>query len=261
MNPLGMDFQGMDIQGMSLLRIHLPATESTNTALRLWMDGHEPSEELILLDADEQTCGRGQRGNHWESAPGENLTFSLACRPREVPPARQFLLSQAIALAVQEPLAQLAEGFTVKWPNDIYWQDRKVSGTLIECDLQGKHIHTCVIGTGINVNQTRFLSDAPNPVSLRQILGHPINREQLLLAVLHAFVRRYRQIQQGQASTLHTDYMACLYRAQGLHPYADAQGTFLAEIADILPTGHLVLRRKGGQINRYEFKEVTFLHA
>lgn len=245
---------------MNVQRIHLTTTESTSTALRLWMDCHEPSEEFVLLDTDEQTGGRGQRGNHWESAPGENLTFSLACRPAEVPPARQFLLSQAIALAVQEPLAQLAEGFTVKWPNDIYWRNRKVSGTLIECDLQGKRIHTCIIGTGINVNQTHFLSDAPNPVSLRQILGHPIDREPLLQAVLHAFIRRYRQIQQGQAPMLHADYMTHLYRAQGLHPYADAQGPFLAEVADILPTGHLVLRRADGQTSRYEFKEVTFLH-
>ena len=245
---------------MSVQRIHLPATESTNTALRQWIDTHTCSEEFVLLDADAQTCGRGQRGNHWESQAGLNLTFSLACHPQGIAPAHQFVLSQAIALAVQESLAQWAEGFTVKWPNDIYWRDRKVSGTLIESDLQGKRIRTCIIGTGINVNQTRFLSDAPNPASLRQILGRPVDREHLLQAVLHAFVRRYRQIQQGQAPALHADYMTRLYRAQGLHPYADAQGTFLAEIADILPTGHLILRRQDGRLSRYEFKEVTFLH-
>lgn len=245
---------------MNVQRIHLAVTPSTSTALRQWADAHHPdAETLVLLDADEQTDGRGQRGNHWESAPGKNLTFSMACQPHFLPPDRQFLISQAIAIAVCESLTLLADGFTVKWPNDIYWHDSKVSGTLIECDLQGKHIGTCIIGTGINVNQTHFLSNAPNPVSLRQILGHGIDREQLLADVLHAFVQRYEQIRQGGADELRGDYMAHLYRAQGLHPYADADGPFLAAIDGILPTGHLILRRPDGQTKRYEFKEVRFL--
>ena len=236
-------------------RIHLSEVDSTNVEVRRRLEAGEPLPELTLVDADNQTQGRGQRGNSWESEAGQNLSFSLVCHPQWVKASEQFVLSQAIALAVAENV----DGTTVKWPNDIYIGDRKVSGTLIECDLRGSQIETCIIGTGVNVNQTEFRSDAPNPVSMAQVAGHTFDRETLLQAIVQRFVLYYEKIRNGQADEVRQAYRQCLYRRTGFHPYADAQGEFLAEIADVERTGHLILRKEDGTLHRYEFKEVRFL--
>ena len=236
-------------------RIHLSEVDSTNVEVRRRLEAGEPLPELTLVDADNQTQGRGQRGNSWESEAGQNLSFSLVCHPQWVKASEQFVLSQAIALAVAENV----DGSTVKWPNDIYIGDRKVSGTLIECDLRGSQIETCIIGTGVNVNQTEFRSDAPNPVSMAQVAGHTFDRETLLQAIVQRFVQYYEKIRNGQVDEVRQVYRQRLYRRTGFHRYADAQGEFLAEIADVERTGHLILRKEDGTLHRYEFKEVRFL--
>ncbi|MBQ3780986.1 MAG: biotin--[Bacteroidaceae bacterium] len=220
------------------------------------LDAGETLPELTLVDADEQTSGRGQRGNSWESEKGRNVQFSLVCHPHFLLASQQFALSEAIALAVAETV-----GGEVKWPNDIYVGDRKISGTLIECDLSGKQIETCIIGTGINVNQTQFRSDAPNPVSLSQLTGREYDREEVLRAVVDRFAGLYDLLRKGGAATLHRMYLQHLYRRQGLHRYADRDGEFLAEVHAVEPSGHLLLRRPDGHVSRYEFKEVKFLNT
>ena len=109
------------------------------------------------------------------------------------------------------------------------------------------------------MNQQEFLSDAPNPTSLIRIFGHEFSREQLLHSIVDDFCRRYAMIEDGQADAIRAAYRSLLYRRQGLHPYEDASGPFMAEIQDIEPSGHLILRTSDGQIRRYEFKEVKFL--
>lgn len=128
-----------------------------------------PSPTMVV--AREQTAGRGQRGNSWESEPGANLTFSVFVRLPEFPARRQFAVSEAVALAVADTLGVFGVQAKVKWPNDIYVGDRKICGILIEHALMGAELMHTVIGVGINVNQKRFLSPAPNPVSMRQLLG------------------------------------------------------------------------------------------
>ena len=236
-------------------RIHLSEVDSTNVEVRRRLEAGEPLPELTLVDADSQTQGRGQRGNSWESEAGQNLSFSLVCHPQWVKASEQFVLSQAIALAVAENV----DGSTVKWPNDIYIGDRKVSGTLIECDLRGSQIETCIIGTGVNVNQTEFRSDAPNPVSMAQVAGHTFDRETLLQAIVQRFVQYYEKIRNGQADEVRQAYRQRLYRRTGFHRYADAQGEFLAEIADVGHDGLLTLRLRDGGTRKYEFKEIKYI--
>ena len=258
-------------------RINLPRVDSTNNFIRDMLSFGDELSGLTLVVAEAQTAGRGQTGNHWESEPGKNLTFSLLCHPDFLPPSQQFILSQCIALAVLKalqkaivpivpidtiaPIAPIVpiETIKIKWPNDIYIGDRKICGTLIECDLQGKHISNCIIGTGLNVNQTEFLSDAPNPVSLKQLTGRDHDREAILGDIIANFNMLYEQIHDGQADSIRQEYMQHLYRRQGFHTFADVRGEFLAEIADIEPTGHLLLRFENGNICRYEFKEVKFI--
>ena len=171
--------------GNTIRWIHLPKVGSTNSYLRQMAD--DDTSDITVAYTDDQYAGRGQKGNSWECEPGKNLSFSILLHPLFVKPAEQFIISQAMALAVVNVLNGLDDTgkklFTVKWPNDIYYDDWKISGTLIECDLQGKHIANCIIGTGLNVNQQEFLSDAPNPTSLIRIFGHEFSREQLLHSI------------------------------------------------------------------------------
>ena len=248
-----------------LSRINLPRVDSTNSFIRDMLSPSDQLDGITLVVADEQTAGRGQVGNHWEAEPGKNLTFSLLCHPNFLLASEQFILSQCMALAIHQALLEElwqtpeASALTIKWPNDIYVADRKICGTLIECDLQGKDISNCIIGTGLNVNQTAFLSDAPNPVSLKQLTGREHDREKMLDNIVANFLQHYEGVKKGESDKVRTAYMQHLYRRTGFHTFADVRGEFRAEIADIEPTGHLRLRFENGNVCRYEFKEVRFV--
>ena len=159
--------------------VHLPETDSTMLLLRLPQYQHS-DKEFVLATTDYQTAGRGQRGNHWEAERGKNLLFGFLFHPTLVPVTHQFALSEALALAVRAALAEHAGGgVTVKWPNDVYWHDYKIAGMLLEHDVCGTQIATTLTGVGINVNQTVFESDAPNPISLMKITGNHHSRAEL----------------------------------------------------------------------------------
>ena len=166
--------------------IRLKEATSTNSVLHDWL-ANEPLPEGSVVVAEDQTAGRGQVGNHWEAEPGQNLTFSLVIYPTCLQAKEQFLISQIAALSVKQTLEAYVQPIRVKWPNDVYWQDRKICGMLIENDLLGCTIATSILGIGININQAQFVSDAPNPVSLHQITGQRFYKEELLARFLSVF--------------------------------------------------------------------------
>ncbi len=239
--------------------IRLDSVDSTNTYLM----GYKPEEgELAtVVTAREQTAGRGQGSNHWESEPGKNLTFSILVHPTMVPVARQFLLSEAGALALKEVVDEIVGdgSVTMKWPNDIYWNDRKLSGTLIETRLGGGHIKDCVFGVGLNVNQQSFHSDAPNPVSLFQITGREIDTDVLLDRIIKSFDKYFKAIENGEYAAISELYHAGLYRSHGFHTYRDHEGEFEAAIVEVEDSGRLILRDREGAVRGYAFKEVEFV--
>lgn len=243
---------------------HIDETDSTNQWLRRYLeDGVSAAssatpadatagDENIVVWADYQTAGRGQANNQWESERGKNLTFSLLIHPRGVRANKQFRISMAISLAICQALGQHIGYLSIKWPNDIYWRDGKIGGILIENTLQGNSVKDCIIGIGLNINQREFLSNAPNPVSMWQICEQETDQEQLLHDILKAFeyyLGKYNK----------EEYLSMLYRRKGFHAYADRQGAFMAEIADVEDDGHLLLRDDNGQEHRYAFKEVSFI--
>ena len=237
---------------------HLEQTDTTMRQLRQprWQ---QLPREFALLTTDFQTAGHGQKGTVWEAERGQNLLFGMLFHPTFLPANRQFALSEALALAVAGAADELTADICVKWPNDIYWQQRKLGGMLLEHDLCGPHIANTLTGVGLNVNQTMFRGDAPNPVSLRQIVGHAVDREALLTEILQRFEHHYRALQQGQADTLHAEYMRRLCRAAGYHTDREAEGCCMARIADMAPQGSSRLQRPDGSTNSYAFKEVAFL--
>lgn len=227
---------------------------STNTELaRLAAEG---APHGTAVSCHTQTAGRGQRGNTWESAPGQNVTMSVLLRPEGIAPREQFAISEAVALAVADvvdsclPPSLRAE---VKWPNDIYVADRKICGILIEHRISSSSIEHTVCGIGLNVNQERFLSDAPNPVSLFQLTGRRFDVGQIEEAV----ARRVVELA-ADCRKLHHTYMSRLWRREGYHPYAEPGGpAFDARITDVALTGHLTLERRDGSRATYAFKEVA----
>ena len=249
---------GNNESGKSPMIIHLEQTDSTNSHLRRMLSEEKLPEGSVLW-ADFQCSGRGQVGNTWESEAGKNLTFSLVIYPTLVLANHQFLLSQIAALSIKETLDAYVEDISVKWPNDIYWKDRKICGMLIENDLIGKYIGCSIIGIGLNVNQRVFRGGAPNPVSLGQIKNADFDCEEILSRFLEIFYSRYMQLLQGEEESIQSDYCYSLYRKEGCFPYHDDFGNFNATILRIEPDGHLILELPNGEQRRYAFKEVEFV--
>lgn len=240
--------------------IHLPSTDSTMTRVKELSPDEIPIEEFLLITTDHQTAGHGQVNTHWEAAAGKNLLFSFAFRPQGMAANRQFLLSEALSLSVAEALTPLVGECRVKWPNDVYWHDRKICGMLLDHVLCGSAIGITRTGVGVNVNQPHFEGDAPNPVSVRQILGHDVDRDALLSDILSRFSRHLSLLRSGGGDALHRKYMHTLYRNEGYHPFRDASGhPFEARIADISPMGMLTLAERNGNQRTFAFKEVSFV--
>ena len=180
----------MSMENESPRILRVAETASTNSLLRE-LSVKESLPEGSAVIADFQTAGRGQVGNVWESEAGKNLLFSMVLYPTCIPANRQFLISQIAALSVKETLDLYTEQIAVKWPNDVYWKDQKICGMLIENDLSGHNLYRSIIGIGINLNQAVFRGDAPNPVSLFQITGKEVSREEVLERFLSIFYRYY----------------------------------------------------------------------
>lgn len=252
---------------MQVVRISLDEVSSTNDYVRSIASQH--TDSVVVVSAQYQTAGRGQGGNRWESNRGDNVLASVLFRPRNVVPSQQFVLSMAGALAVREAIVGILVGMKgmpqgfiddvrVKWPNDVFCRDRKISGTLIETTVRSGRIDSCVFGVGINVNQVRFSADAGHPTSLRLITGCRYDTEKVIDGVVSALQSRIEQVDSGDYEGVRADYLASLYRREGMHTYRDKNGTFRAQTLDVEPDGHLVLRDMGGNVRRYGFKQVAF---
>lgn len=238
-------------------RIHLPETESTN----LYARAMATTPGITLITTDHQTAGRGQQGTVWEAAPGRNLLFSLVVHPEGIPASQQFILSELISVALCDVLGAYTPDIRVKWPNDIYHRDSKLCGILIGHDIEGHHLARTIIGVGLNVNQARFTGDAPNPISLYQILGHEVDREALLHAITTRFIELYRLYTTSALSreALHRRYTSLLYRHGIPATYSDARGLFTATLRDVAPDGRLLLEDQQGTLRSYLFKEVAYI--
>ena len=239
--------------------VHFDSLESTNKyceALDL-----AQVEDFTCFWADEQTAGIGQRGNHWHSAPGENLTFSLVVKPAFLPSSRQFLLTQALSLAIVDCLApfHLPESPSIKWPNDIYVGGCKICGTLVSAALQGDAMSSAVCGIGLNVNQSRFPDWVPNPTSLSLLTGTRYDLEPLLNRMLVCIEARYAALKAGTDPK--PDYMASLLNLGKWARYAFHGREVRARIDDVDSYGRLLLTTDDSGRLCCGLKEIALLPA
>lgn len=237
--------------------ITLDATTSTNEHLL-----SQNTQDNLCVVTDYQSAGKGMGTNVWESERGKNLLFSLLVHPLWLGIQKQYLMSMVQAVSLWEALSDYVENptlLTIKWPNDIYYKDCKLSGTRIDLNLQGMKIQDMVIGTGVNVNQLHFTGTAPNPVSLSQISGLTYSLSQILSSIIDAFERNYALLYAGEEQDIIKKYHDHLYRKTGMHRYRDKDGEFLAEIVNVASNGILTLKRAEGSLSQYEFKELSIV--
>ena len=238
--------------------IYIEETDSTNHYLNDLCNKQDVSE-LTTVVANYQTLGRGQRGNSWESKKGKNLIFSFVLYPTSLEIRRQFLLSQIISLSIKEELDTYVKDISIKWPNDIYWKEKKICGMLIENDLMGRNISQIIAGIGININQETFHSSAPNPVSLRQITGKEFDLFEILKNIVLRIQSYYSLLKKGNTESIVCQYEMSLFRKEGMHRFKDANGEFLARIICVEPEGRLILEDEILNKRGYMFKEVEYL--
>lgn len=249
---------------MELNIIMLHSTASTSSYLA-GIAADAPHGTVVM--AREQTAGRGQRGNSWEAEPGRNITLSLLLRPKGLHPARQFVISQAVSLAIVDMLEHfVAQPVRIKWANDIYVGDRKICGILIENTITGTSIDCTIVGIGLNVNQMEFHSDAPNPVSLRQLMPKTeFDVEALARAMVCDIIERVDETLAADDAAmlaLQKLYFGKLWRNEGWYPYHDnlRDVDMMARIDSVDPSGIITLTDRADNLPRtYAFKEVSFL--
>ncbi len=222
--------------------MYIARTNSTNTLLKqLAAEGNPPE----FIYAGYQTAGRGQTGNSWESEEGKKLLCSILLPPNK----NLHFLNIAVGVAL---LRVIGEDFTIKWPNDIYWKDKKVAGILVENAIVGSEVKYSIAGIGLNVNQTEFKSDAPNPISLKQIYGTDFVVDELMQKL-------YAEVQRTWEEDVWAEYKAHLYRREGFWPFEDKNGIFEAAIQDVLPTGEIVLKDRNNKKRIYQFKQIRYV--
>jgi len=193
-------------------------TDSTNLLLNeiVEKNGGDSFPDFFCVVADYQTAGRGQGNKTWQSAKGENILASFYFQPAITPP-QQIYFNHFFALTIRKTIetrlivSEQNHNVTIKKPNDIWVDDKKIAGILIEHHIQGDKLKYSVAGVGINVNQTQFDPALPNPTSLNLILKSSLSREQILQEIVQIGRTYYEKLQNGAFLELENEYEAhCL---------------------------------------------------
>ena len=237
---------------------HLEQIDSTNAYLQ-----RQQSEADIrnwVVSANEQTAGKGMGNNGWESEVGKNLTFSLALDMGFLPAARQFLLSEAVALGLIHTLDEFlpSERIHIKWPNDIFFDNHKLAGILINSTIKADMMDVSIIGIGLNVNQIQFKDWPTHPISLRQITGKEYDLEPLLKQVAESVARETERLK-NESTTVEKDYLQRLFRYHTWANYEVDGRTMRLFMTGIDPFGRLLMMDETNTSYFFDIKEIRFI--
>ncbi len=241
--------------------IELPFIASTNTYASELLQRENVMEGTIIYTLN-QHLGRGQRGNNWESEPGKNLTFSIILKPAFLPVYKQFDLNKAISIAVVDFIqSQLEFSYSckIKWPNDIYINDKKLGGILIENILKGNQITYSIVGIGLNINQENFHESVPNPISLKLHTGIQYDLKFLFQNLCSCIEKRYLSLRNNDSDYLNTNYLSFLYRYGFYSEYEYLGDRIIAKIIGVADQGKLILEKENGTLLSCDFKEIRFV--
>ena len=245
--------------GQNLLT--LKAVNSTNDFLKNLLSNSKPLPEGTVIMAESQFAGRGQQQNKWHSEPGKNLTFSLLLNPTFLDISSQFDLNRAISLGVADALEPiLGSELKIKWPNDIYYGDKKLGGILIENLIQGTQIKNAIIGIGLNINQDSFPEAAGNATSLKQILHKDYDLHMLLSDICSHIEAWYLKLRAAKKETVRIAYLDRLYWLNQQKQFKSKNGNFAGVITNVKSNGLLVIENDKDQELEFSLKEIEFLN-
>lgn len=238
--------------------INLDSVDSTNNYGTELLKATQVYEGTVI-NADIQTNGRGQRGNNWISEPGANLTFSIILHPTFLKATEQFSLLQAISIGLLKGLKSLLPEvlWKIKWPNDIYADNKKVAGMLIENSISAGNIGASVVGIGINVNQKQF-GELRNATSLSTLFGQDWNRDEVLAEILGYIEPEYIRLKSGFTSDLADKYEGSLLFLNESHRFKAGSEVFEGTITGVSPEGKLKVLLNGQPL-LFDLKEIDFL--
>ena len=237
---------------------HFDQIDSTNAYLQ-----RQQSECDIrnwVVSADEQTAGKGMGNNGWESEVGKNLTFSLAVDMGFLPAERQFLLSEAVPLGIVEVLDKLlpTEKFSIKWPNDLYYGNRKLAGILINSTIKANMMDLSIIGIGLNVNQMQFKDWPTHPISLKMITGKHYDLHPLLEQIAAHIIKKV-ELLKSNPTAIEQAYLKRLFRYQTWADYEVDGKALRLFMTGIDAFGRLQLVDEQQTLHCYEIKQIKFL--
>ncbi|MDR2972005.1 MAG: biotin--[acetyl-CoA-carboxylase] ligase [Bacteroidales bacterium] len=213
-----------------------------------------------VIQADYQLKGRGRKNSVWESKPKENLLFSIIITPQSIHPSRQFLINELVSVTLRDFLqTQIPDTpVKIKWPNDIYVENKKIAGILIEHIIIGSSIAHSIIGIGVNVNQTDFHPSLPCPTSLKNETGFHQDIKKLCVDYSCMFLHAFESWNAKKEPALTETYINHLFRLHEKHDYLiDGQKT-KATIIGIDACGCLLMEMEDGGIRTFELNRIAY---
>ena len=238
--------------------IHVESVDSTNSYASEMLRQIELVEGSLIYSFV-QLNGRGQRGNYWESEPNKNVALSLVLLPKFLTVDKQFLLTKITSLAVADLMAEILGSsykINIKWPNDIYVNERKIAGILIENALRETTVQNSIIGIGINVNQKTFNSS--NATSLASLSGKEFELMNVLNRLCEFFEARYLQLKSNKFESIDNGYLERLYRHNEWANFSSNSVIFEGKIVGVSSIGKLQVEMRSGEIKEYDLKEIVF---
>lgn len=218
-------------------------------------------DEGTIIWAKEQSSGIGQSGNHWVSEAGKSLTFSIILKPTFLPVSSQFELHKVMSVAVWQTVHDLVPDADtkIKWPNDIYIGNRKLCGILVNNVISSNCYQLAVAGTGLNVNQTVFPPDLPNPTSLKLESGTDFDLEKILTEIVCNTEFWYRQLKNGNWEAINRTYFSHMLNFGTQKQYRYRQKLIEAVITGVDKFGRLILRTKDNRHIICDIKEIEYI--
>jgi BirA family biotin operon repressor/biotin-[acetyl-CoA-carboxylase] ligase len=230
---------------------------STNDWLMEQISVQKLAEGTVVF-ALHQTRGKGQRGSFWSAVDAKSLTFSVLLKPYFLYTPYAFDLSVCVALAIHDCLNELRTGFHIKWPNDIYFEDKKIAGVLIENQMSKSAYQNAVVGVGLNVNQDEF-DDLPQAISLKQIVGVEFPLTKVLERLCETLEARYLQLRANKYESLKSEYLSKLYWFEESHFFKSQNEIMQGQIVDVLRNGRLQVKHTNGELRDFDIKEIEFV--
>ena len=238
--------------------VHLEQIDSTNAYLQRQQLEYDIRNWVVSVD--EQTAGKGMGNNGWESEVGKNLTFSLALDVSFLPAERQFLLSEAVPLGIIEVLDGIlpAEKLSIKWPNDIFYENRKLAGILINSTIKANMMDVSIIGIGLNVNQMHFQDWPTHPISMKMITGKDYDLQPLLEQIAEHIIIKVEQLQ-SNPTVIEQNYLKRLFRYQTWADYEVGGKVLRLFMTGIDAFGRLMLVDEANEPYCFDIKEIKFM--